>query len=540
MALQQFELGDASGSVPIQELTLIYGGEAPLPGSSQLFDEYMRLRVACSELPKPDEAATAAVIEDVRGWIEGESILPQPESVKDYYSTYDQDVVESKMGKLLDYLASDHADTVSREELDATRAFIDSAFAMHEDCSGTGAVHPDADGTFAFVVPARMDKEHTEYGQEAEPIIPAMRYVPNELRAQMMIGLPPFVIETYEPTKEGKRGYVVLAPVYGDIASDLVNEFMADSPELDFDDPGNMMEAITYASKIGKSTARDRVNDAVDFAQERLGVDIVGLGTVLPGLTRYGTTITNQNVITTTGHGGTLQMVRGIVKREEAKRGAPYKNVGLLGLGSIGKSGAYLNTQDYPNATHHVFDSRPATNEEVGGRLASGSRAEVIVAQSEREVIDSSDVVISFIAGTLDLDAIGVKDLRGKLLVDDSQPRSIDPWRIRELGGTPADVIAYDTQGIAVREGYDYGETLADAKRSLFGCEAEAATLAAYLQDLRERGMPEEAAKRVVARVAIRSAVTPKSASLIGTLFRKFGIQPDALQADGKYLEPVS
>lgn len=97
-------------------------------------------------------------------------------------------------------------------------------------------------------------------------------------------------------------------------------------------------------------------------------------------------------------------------------------------------------------------------------------------------------------------------------------------------------VVARDTQNMVVRDSYNYGP-MADPCRDVFGCEAEAASLARYHQELLARGFGLRAANAIVAKVAVQAPVTARDARLIGVLFRRYGIIPAPFQTQGEYID---
>lgn len=476
--------------------------------SRALFDYSLELRDKACNVRKPEGIELGRIQGDTQAWIEAQGFLELPDDPgarREYYGEYDEAGVRKKFFGLVDYLEANFGEQVSQAELSATRAFVDSTFAMYRDKPNVeGRSMADADGSFAFIVPARMSREHAEYGEEVEPIIPALRYVPNELRAQMMVGLPPFIIDTYQPDQEGRRGYLVFAPIYGDMQSDL-----------------SLVDGI--------HAGREIVSDAVNFADRRLGVSVAGLGATLPAITRYGKTITNKNVITTTGHGGTIELIADTV--EVGRGGIEPESIGVLGLGTIGLSIAEIIADKYPKATVNVHDV------DVGrtARLLASGRDRYTVSESPRQLIDESDVVISAIAGAMiKLKDEGVENLEGKLVVDDSQPGSFYPHEVQERGGAYLWVVGQDSMGkTAVRRGYDYG-TLVDPHNDVFGCEAEAACLSRYRTELLAEGMDEATVNITVREVALQGPVTSKQAKRIGELFAWYGIKAAEPQAFGK------
>ncbi len=485
--------------------------------SRQLFDEYFELRDEALTVKKAQGEELEDVQEAARGFLLETGLVDLPVELDErinYYTAYDEESTRKKILGFVDYLERNHADKVNRVELEATRAFIDSTYAMHQDSPAEDKVMKDADGSFAFVVPARVGRDHADYGKEVEPALPALRYVPNELRAAMMAGLPPFVIDMYQKTEDGKRGYLVFAPVFEDMRTDLT-------------EVRNPMQYL-----------RKNVNDAVDFAHRRFGVEVVGLGATLPAITRYGKEITNPNVITTTGHAGTVDLIRDTV--ELNADGRSLKKIGVLGLGSIGESIVRVMAEEHPEATIAVYDRQSALIGRAtrdAGLLENGEK-QIIGLENEKAVIDASEVVISAITSQLDLKDLGIQSLEGKVIVDDSQPGSMSPEQVKELGGTLLWVIGRDVHGrVANRRGYDYA-TMVDSKADVFGCEAEAASIAAYRAELRTRGMTESIINKITDKIALKGPVTVQHVRYMSALFTKFGILPSEPQAFGSPVAP--
>jgi len=477
--------------------------------SREAFEHYFDLRKQAVAVEKIDGEALQAVQADTAIFAIEEGFTTLPETLEErekYYSEFSEGESRHKLLGLVDYLRANHADKVTEEELQATEAFVESTFSMYSDTPKNGEVMDDADGSFAFVVPARMGRKHPDYGQEVEPAIPALRYMPNELRSAMLVGLPPFVIDRYQVNEENRRGYLVFAPVFEDMKDDL-------------DGNGRLLHA-----------SRHNINEAVDFAHRRFGVEVVGLGATLPSLTMFGKKITNPNVTTTTGHGGTVDIIRKTVEMVADKR--KLKNVGVLGLGSIGMSIAKIMSSEYEDANIHVYDTaeKPMRNiAELNGNFVLGT--------SEKAVIEDSEVVVSAITSQLKLRSLGVENLNGTVFVDDSQPGSIDPEEAASLGGAAVWVIGRDATGeVATRqEGYDYG-TMVDPNTDLFGCEAEAAAIAKYRVELRSRGMPDKVVDNITKKVAINGPVDVGAVRRISALFTKYGLLTSEPQAFGKHI----
>lgn len=473
-------------------------------------EQYFALRQKVMEAEKPEDEALTAIQSATGEWaVEQSGLGVDKPFTYDDYAKPSYDTINTRFSALADFLRTNFPEQVSEDEIEASRLFFESSFALYKETPTNAEIHEDVDGSFAFVVPTRLSRQSTEYGEEVEPIMPILRYLPNNLRAGFAIGLPPLILDTYSREQNGNRGYLVLAPIWTDMMEDLA------------DDLGAAADA-----------AVERVNDAVDFAHNRLGAKVVGLGAVIPALTKFGQHIDNPNVITTTGHGGTIELIMNTIERAVDEGYVSERDldaIGVLGLGSIGRSIAEITRDRYPNAEISVYDIRTEQTEKVARAIGG------IVAKSEAEVIQSSNVIISAVTGHVDVEAKGLtrKDLEGTLIIDDSQPCSFTPEQVAKLGGTVAWVIGQN--GIE-RSSYNFGGSMAHPTREVFGCEAEAATLAAEYHDLVDAGMPEDEVRARIKEVALREAVTPDKVRAIGSIFAKRGVAAAPLQAFGTYL----
>lgn len=489
-----------------------YSGNSYSIGRKNL-DDYMYMRRKAMEDRSVDPDNLDKIHASTGQWIEENFSKTSID-----YTKYDKQIVIDKMIGLANFLKKHHRNDVADSEIAATELFIEAAFGMYEEFSNmeeSEIRHSDADGSFAFVVPMRVSRYRKDYGHEVEMISPILRYIPNEHRAMFAVGLPPLILDQYEPTDRGSRGYLVLAPIFTDS--------MFDIPET------------------AAQNATDRINDAVDFANKRLGARVTGLGAVLPAITSFGNTIENEEVITTTGHAGTVYMIDQTI-RQAVERGyvqpEALSSIGFLGLGSIGRSAAEIITENFPEASVSIFDAKAHTLQK-GAKALEDLGREYYTCKDVKELLQKSTVLVSAITSTIDLDDIDPNcelDLTGKIIVDDSQPGSFDRKQVEARGGKLTWVIAHDTKGVAERTGYDYG-TLADPRNDIFGCEAEAASLAQYYNELCVRGFGATAARSIIERVAVREPVTAKKARLFGALFKKYGIIPAPFQVYGEYVE---
>ncbi len=480
--------------------------------STGVLEEYFRVRNIAADREKPVGEELAAIQREVGSWLVESNVITNTAATTEDYS-YDHPLgARAKIVSLIDHLVLHHNRKVSSVELEASRLFLRSAYAMYESTPKGDDIHLDEDGTFAFLVPARMSRKNAEYGTEVESVIPAFRYIPNEMRAAMMLGLPPFVIDTYPRDADGRRGYLIFVPVYPDSKDDLAGEGVGTPIRI----------------------ARQKVDSAVRLAHNRLGASLVGLGAMLPSMTNYGRSVTTPGVITTTGHGGTVQLMLETMKRAVAERRiTPDKlqKIGVLGLGAIGGSMAQIIKEVYPSSELFVYDTEAS-------RLRSVARDIGAVACSdERQVLESSGVTIAALPDVkMDLASIGISPrlMRGKLIIDDSQPAVFNAAQVESYGATLTWVVGESRRGV-MRNQYTYGDTLV-GRAALFGCEAEIAALAAEWRSLQARGKGEDEITRILQGYAIASAVTSDKVNTIGKLFKKHHITAAPLQAAGKLL----
>lgn len=404
--------------------------------------------------------------------------LLNPGTAEDY-SVYDREKVTSRLSDLAHHLREEHPDHVTEAEAESTDAFVDAAFDMWEN-KDQPAEDKKLDGSFAFVVPPRVSRTHPEYDELAD-LIHVLRYVPTNMHAAMLRGVPPWVVDRYQGTEDGKHGYLVCASVSGDLEQDLGK----------------------ISASTAVKTARSMVNDAVDLAADGLGVWAIGYGATFPRLMRYGTETRRSDVVTTTGHAGTIvQISEGIAamypERDELTR------LGVIGLGAIGAPAAEVLAEMYPNAQVNVYDTVTANTRKLTGRNP-GRFAE---AADTAALINESDVVVSAVTTAVKLRELGITDMKGKLVVDDSQPAQFDADEVESLGGAVLWPIATDETGTVRRMFCGYGDLMANKLTDLFGCEAEVAALVLERMELESRGVDPRLALRMVGRMAITGPVT--------------------------------
>lgn len=478
---------------------LVIGTRIPTVGGVEdLFTEYTVVRErARQERSRSDHApeVLAMIREDV-----GQVLSDMLGTTEFESAGYSRERVESKLLILVSLLRDRFPEFVSPDELEATERFVEMAFGCYEH-----GLEAEVGDSSVFLVSMRMSTATPEYQDELVPLVPAMHYVPGHLRSLMVMGVPPYIIDSYT-VAGGLPGYLVCCPVYGEQGlSRTRNEFIR--------------------------SARGDAQRAVDFATQRLGARLIGLGGVLPSLTRYGQTVQAPNAVITTGHAGTISLVGSHV--ELAIKARPddeqASTIGVLGLGSIGQSIAKNLAARYGNSGHRllVYDVDERSTQRVLSALGTPTGS-VNKAASAVDLIAQSDIVVSAITTRIDLakemlpGSTNNKPLAGKVIIDDSQPFAFIPRQVADLGGQLTWVVARAGSNIQ-RSWYDYA-SMADPHSDLFGCEAELAVIAAEYGRRINDGADPDVALKLVEQYAVRQAADPKHVEAISLLFQRYGI----------------
>lgn len=441
-------------------------------------------------------------------WIRNELKLPEKLDYETYLN-YDKARVQRHMLGLIAVVDSEFPGVIHESEKIATEAFIENAFgawAEYESMSDQNSFYEGvSEGGAAFMVPMRVSKDRPADGEEVEAQSPALRYIANKHRAALTIGVPPLILDRYE-----SGNFIGLVPVFEDSLKDLGKEKAA-------------IVAITQA------------NNAANFFRKRFGRAILGLGAVLPRITYYGATLNDLDVVTTTGHGGTIAIIN--EKINEAKESGKItpeiaSRIAVLGNGAIGHQAAIILAQNNPDADIFIYDTRPEYLLACADSLRKIGR-DPILCNSEEELLNKGGVIVSAITSKLDLDTMNV-DLNGKYIIDDSQPACVDAHQVKDRGGMITWPIALDTKGIGVREDdWNYGTMRTN--RDLFGCEAETITLEYILSELVKSGVPIAEAKEEIRSLAVTSEVRVSDARRFGYLFKQCGIYITPDQVRGEY-----
>ncbi|QIQ06216.1 hypothetical protein [Streptomyces liangshanensis] len=391
----------------------------------------------------------------------------------------------------------DHAEAFER-----TVGYAERAFDLYE-----GRREPSYPADRVFLAPSRMADDDPLYGDEfgeTLPLLTSLHGLDSGTVRHFLSLLPPSVLCSYQ-VHDGRQGHIVLAPLNSGLTADLGADRAAE-------------------------TARRVVQDAAVFARDRLGARVAGLGATLPSLTRFGRTVDVPGLVTTTGHGGTVHLIR-ILARDVAATlldGSGPLTVGVLGAaGSIGASILAALQQEFPD-TPFVACDRPGRLGRVR-RVAErqGNPARTLVTADPADLFSRCRLIVSAITEKLDLSrAAAGADLTGTVLIDDSQPGCVarDQWEARgglllwpvgsaEAGGPlhrENDLLFGAASGVV--HPYD-----------VWGCEAEAAAVALTGEH----------------DAALRAPVTPDDALRVGELCARIGVTAAQPQSYGRPAVPA-
>lgn len=414
-------------------------------------------------------------------------------------------------------------------ETDADPVFVDRAYetgaALIDDIYRNFNGAPGAERfERVFMVTRRAHKaDGDEYESESRyhfPLATSNFCVSPEMRMRSQFGLPPFVSDTYTRSdKAVERGALVIAPLYQDMNVDIVSE----ADRL----------AVGYRA----------LEASVRFSHHKLGASVIGLGALLPQITKFGSLLTGmegaEQRTTTTGHGGTVHLIAETVRKvlEVPSVGAKFDGViGVIGgAGSIGWSTISTIRHMLPDVKVHTFDTRVSRLRDI---LDDESTPNVRIYEGVIDVLEASNIIVSAITSVIDLGAEEQRlgrsiDLSGKVIIDDSQPGSFHRQQVEERGGKVVWVVGKDISpsGFMTRDGlytggvpYNYGDKSGlYGIESEFGCGIEAAVIA----------------QACAYEKAIKAPVTPDDVKKIGELFESAGATVAEFQSFGQPVELI-
>jgi hypothetical protein len=267
--------------------------------------------------------------------------------------------------------------------------------------------------------------------------------------------------------------------------------------------------------KLGRLASRN-INETARFIREQLGANVAGLGAIIPSITKFGTTIKQEGLTTTTGHGGTVHLIVETAKKIIEDTNLPQDaKIGVIGsAGSIGYSSVDVIASSLPEFGITTYDKNEVRLQQLIHEHPHENRINI-----ENNVIDvlrSSHVIVAAVTTKIDLsvdDPNSELDLRGKYIIDDSQPGCFDREQIEARGGKLLWVVGEDGSDdkfLTRDNGYNFGDEAGIRGTSaIWGCEAEAGVIAAsgeYNKALRERVNPRHA--RIIGELCTAHSVT--------------------------------
>lgn len=309
---------------------------------------------------------------------------------------------------------------------------------------------------YAFVIPTRASRFSADYWEEVYEFFPAFRHMTHEMAYKILALIPPFKVTSYGE-KDSPKGVVIFAPIYEDMSKD-------------------------FRTKLGLLLKmRNRVSDSVDFARRVYGVKYVGLGAMLPKITNYGKTIRSK-VVTTTGHAGTSWLIAKFV--ESAMKDIPTKPgkqivIGFIGGGSIGLASMQIVSEIYPDVEIITYDKREDVNLQ-NQNIMRAKGVEILIAKNNDELLLKSDIVVSAITSVLHVYEL---DLRGKIIIDDSQPGSFIREEVEDAGGKLTWVVGRDSSAEKIfsrNDNYHFGPRGLVSSVDVWGCEAEVGVISYF------------------------------------------------------------
>lgn len=428
------------------------------------------------------------------------------------YRTFDRARVLGKARQVYDaILAEGYENTTEIDEaFSKTNNFIENAFDMRES---RRQITDPLDR--AFIVPMRTIRTDESYASEVLPFVPLYdpRFgVNSDIRQRSLVGLPPLVLDTYSHSNQHeRRGAIVLAPIFGDMKNDILTCQKGICRQI-------------QKIKLSRLVTRN-VNLTAKFAKDRLGVKALGLGAIIPSITNFGNDVKEKDLVTTTGHGGTVHLIVETVKQIfHETEFSEHAKIGVIGgAGSIGYSTVDVVTHAIDDFGVVTFDKNQYKLRALIDNHPEWKKIEI--ADSAIEVLEKSSVIVTAVTSRIDLDRQDPHhdlDLTGKFIVDDSQPGCFDREQIESRGGKLLWVVGEDGSNdkfMTRDKSYNFGDEAGIYGTSaIWGCEAEVGVIAASRQYNK----------------ALRHRVDPESARQIGALCTEYMVRVAPYQSYGR------
>lgn len=187
---------------------------------------------------------------------------------------------------------------------------------------------------------------------------------------------------------------------------------------------------------------------------------------------RTGVSIDSEGLELTTGHAGTVWLIGETLKQlaGENLNDSEHK-IGIIGAGSIGTATLHYLREGLGFTGQIQIND---TNKNAMNSLVS-SDSENVAVEDVRVLIEACGIVICAVTKPMSLKNMGVKDLTGTYIIDDSQPGCFDAGEVTELGGQVVWVIGKDpTEGELTCQSFDYSGYGPAQRDEVWGCQLEA------------------------------------------------------------------
>lgn len=351
-------------------------------------------------------------------------------------------------------------------------------------------------GPYAFIAPTRIERySKLDYTNEARGPYPAITHLQQDAAQVFLSAQSPCILDYYGEDPNSPNGVMVFAPLFMDMLKDYETDPLLADPN--------------FVTKV--------MNATVAFARDRGGVKYAGLAAVLPALTNFGQSITEKGVELSTGHAGTVWAMEEAALRVieeglgEVVKGDIKQGLTIVGLGGIGLSTAVSLRNRHPNIPLHVYDNR----EKAIGRARTQLNGSVVYHDSLQDAMNATRLTLSAVTGQLDLTGV---NREGLVVVDDSQPGSVDQDSLRGSGGFVVGVYT-DGGSMTTRNLFDYADRCAVGSSETFSCHANVAAVAA-----------EAEAGGSVTELCFRRPVEPTDVARVAELFGRHGVKAAPLQ----------
>lgn len=426
------------------------------------------------------------------------------------YTTFSENDLRTRAYDVYDALRRVHGESVDLDEkITKTQQSLDEIF---DNFRSDELEHAE----YTFLVPKRITRSSFEKNSQHKdgsvseldihfPIYNEELGIDEDIAQRGIADLPPMIVSRKDLSPiPNQKGVIVCAPLETSMLGDYVS---STNPALRRIQQARLMRDI-----------HKNISVSMDYIQ-KMGSRIVGLGATLPSpmITNFGQRINREGITTTTGHGGTVHLIaETVAKSIEARDLSSNAKIGIIGAaGSIGNSSLEVIRDRMPQLDIVAYDKKEKLLSNMIQKR--GDSRNITIAKSDVDTLMKSDIIVSAIVGSIDLDIIDPEhtlDLQEKIIIDDSQPGCFNREQVESRGGKLLWVVGRDnsTHQMATRtNGFNYGSAYGlESSYDEFGCGLEAASIAAT----------------GALKYSIGRRVTPRDADNIGELFRysNFGV----------------